>query len=435
MKRPAPLLMVVLLAGPADALHAQVLTAAPAVLVTEHADINISFAGGQWDVQLRDDDNFVSYASGEAVVHVDRLARTTRPASSSFDFIGVGPGEPFYRITSFQTPGLIYLGNAAYGVPLTAVDLYNANAESGGRVNGNGRWVRLLLHSVDGPGHYSVWSNTLGGPVRFHSTAQSGPAPADTNTLWLVAGGHAHFNYGFTRPGLYRVNYIPAAYLNDNNPATLGPESRADTPISVYFNVDPGYAVSGLTPASALPRVATMQFLGGYRDVPVGGATRGAVHIGEVFSATTYVLLDLVNPDDANAVRLALRGFPEGPLYDLPAVPPTAVLDDTPLALYGDFDLALRFDSLPGSRFDFEFDYSMILGGVHVARVGVLGLTIPVPEPAASAAVLLPALALLGRRAHRSSVDLTSRRSQSPVAGRAPRSRRPDVPRTTGEMP
>lgn len=391
---------------------AQPLTGAPSVLVTEHVDINVGLTSGVWSVQLRDDDNLISYDPGQAVVHVDRLALTPRSTSPSFDFIGVGPGESFYRLTSFQTPGLIYLGNAAYGVMPAAIDTYNASAESGGRVGGNGRWVRLLLDSVEGPGHYAVWSNTLAGPVRFHSTAQSGSGPAETNTLWLVAGGHSHFNYGFTRPGLYRVNYIPAAYLNDNNPAQLGPELRASSPIPVYFNVDPGYAITGAVSASGLPRIATVDFLGGYRDVLIGGASRGAVHIAEVLPSTTFILLDLVDPADAGALRLALRGFPEGPAYDLPAVPATAVIDDTPLAMFPGFELAIRFDTLPASRFDFEFDYSMVLGGVAIHRLGVVGLTIPVPEPALAAAIL--PVALLPLRRSRSRATRTLAPTHSP---------------------
>jgi hypothetical protein len=373
------------------------LTPSPSALVTEHVDINVLFSGGQWDVQLRDDDNQVAFPSGQAFVHVDASAETLRSASSSFDFVGVGPGEPYYRITASQTPGLVYLGNAAYGVSSSAVDLYNANTESGGRVNGNGRWVRLNLHSVDGPGHYSAWSNSLGGPVRFFSTAQSGTAPSETDTLWLVAGGHSHFNHGFTRRGLYRVNYLPAAYLNDNNSATLGPNSQASEPIGVYFNVDPGYAVSGLSAASALPRVGEVQFLGGFRSVSVGGATSGSVRIGELFPNRAYVLIDLASPDDLNALRLALGGFPQGPDYDLPAVPPTATIDDSVLVNYPGFDLALRFDGLPGSTFDFEFDYSMILDGVAVNQIGVLGTVIAVPEPGGIVLGLVGMAACCGR--------------------------------------
>lgn len=386
------------ISGMAAVAHPQPIAPNPAVLVTEHVDINVLFSSGQWDVQLLDDDNFVSYPAGQAVIHVDRASLTPRSTNPAFSFIGVPENTPFYRITASQTPGQIYLGYAAYGVPQNAIDLYNANAESGGRVNGNGRWVRLQLHSVEGPGHYSVWANSLGGPVRFHSTAQHGTAPAETNTLWLVAGGHSHFNYGFTAPGLYRVNYLPAAYLNDNNAAILGPNSQASQPISVFFNVDPGYPVSRVTPSGTLPQLGNIRFLGGYRQIDVGGAVRGSVRVGEIFPSRTYILLDLVNPDDTAALRLALRGFPEGPDYDLPPVPPTAIVDDTVLAAYPGFDLALRFDSLPASTFDFEFDYSMILGGVGIQNIGILGTTIAVPEPTGAAGLILAAAILCRRR-------------------------------------
>jgi len=380
---------------------ASTLVPMPHPLVSEHADVNVTLSGSEWRVEPRDADaGGVIYPTGQAILHVDRLSQTARPAASTFDFIGATAGANYYRLPQGQNPSLLFLGVAGYGVSSPAIDRYNAGAESGGRVSGTGSWLKLLLDSVKGPGQFSVWQESFGGANVFISTAVSTPGNAGTDAIWLLANGHVHFNYGFTAPGLYEVNFRPSAFANDGNLATLGPVIQAAAPIPVYFNVDPGYATSGVVATSALPSVGTIAFAGGFREISLApNSNRGAVRVGEIGTGgtgTAVVLLKLSDPAELGALTVALSGF-DGSLYGLASVPATATLDPQALALYPAFDIALRFAGITSTTFDFQFDYSMILDGVGISRIGIVANTALVPEPTSLLSLLFP-LVLLCRR-------------------------------------
>lgn len=372
------------------------LVSTPHPLITEHVDLNISLSGTDWTLEPRDNDaGGVPYPSGLAILHVDAASQTSRPASSAFDFIGTPSGTPYYRLPQSQNQSLLFLGIAGYGVTPSQIDSYNASTESGGRVSGTGRWVKLLLDSVRGPGQFSLWQDSLGGPNVFISTATTAPGNAGIDAAWILANGHTHFNYGFTKPGLYEVNFRPSAFENNNNASTLGPVLQAAEPLPVYFNVNPGYATSAAVASSTLPSVGNLPFFGGFREITLApNTTRGALRIGEVGLGNPLILLKLADPSELGALTVALSGF-DGTLYDLPSVPPTATIDNSLLPLYPDYHLALRFSGI-APTFDFEFDYSMILAGVRIDRIGVYATTALVPEPSSVLSLLVPA-ALLRR--------------------------------------
>jgi surface-anchored protein len=393
-------------------------TAAPLVgnphdLVTEHVDLNFVYSSGAgFDLQPRDDDNGgVAYPAHQALLHVDRAAEVARPGGAAYDFTGAAAGERLYALPQGQDFRLLYLGFAGYGVPLNAFDRYDASAESGGRVSSEQQWVKATLASVKGPGAFSVWQSDLTAPKVFMSTAR--PSATAGNSLWMNAGGHVHYNFGFTRPGLYQVNLRLSGHLNDDNPATLGPYVEAAEPTALYFNVDPGYATSaavaspsGLPPVSAPVAVDGSGFV---QTPSTNGVVRGAISITNVSAAEpAWILLDLADDDEVGALVVALGGFdpdddgyqPGLNTYGLLDVASTAVVDQPVLSGHAGYDVALRFDALPGNTFDFEFDYSMILDGVGIDRVGVVA-TAAVPEPASLSLVAAGAVALLRRRRRR----------------------------------
>jgi surface-anchored protein len=246
---------------PAEALETRALLTASLenFLTTEHVDINLQRSGTAWSLGPRNSDADIQYANDEAVLYAGSPSVLSRPSGSEFDFIGVNAGQNFYMLPASQDPELLYLGFAAYGLDNT-VDRYNPATESKGRATGSARYAKASLTEVRhtnpngtaGSGHFSMWqSGSFGGSVVFMSSFNDGTAnpigggldvtdgiSAD-DAMWIVSGGHSHFNFGFTQPGRYEIDLKLSAYFGDdgNNaqPNTAGFSQSED--ITVYFSV------------------------------------------------------------------------------------------------------------------------------------------------------------------------------------------------------
>jgi len=224
-------------------------------LTIQHVDLNLLYAGGAWDVQPRDDDNQVSYPADQALLYVGKDALGPRPAGAAFDFIGAAAGADYHRLPQNQNPDLLYLGVAS-GASGTTFDRYDPTAESRGRVGGLGRWVKLSLVSVEhttpagaaGAGKFSVWQSGDLGPVVLLASHDDGVVNPNgqgldatdgvsaDDALWVVAGGHNHYNWGFTEVGRYAVTLRASAYLDDGNTTSLGTPTESGA-FTVYYSV------------------------------------------------------------------------------------------------------------------------------------------------------------------------------------------------------
>ncbi len=211
-------------------------------LTDEHVDLNVGFAGGAWTVQPRDTAGPTSYDADRALLVVGTNAAQARPAGASYDFIGVGAGANFYRLPQTQNSNLLYLGVAGYNVPPGTFTAYDAQAESKGRVGAFPiEWSRMQLLSVNGPGQFSVWQDDIGGPVVAFSSFDDGISNpnangldvtdgiSDDDVLYVVPGGHAHYNFGFTAEGRYEITVRLSA--------RLGAMVEESDPITLYFSV------------------------------------------------------------------------------------------------------------------------------------------------------------------------------------------------------
>ncbi|MFN6105601.1 MAG: hypothetical protein ACK5EA_14320, partial [Planctomycetaceae bacterium] len=207
--------------SPLTALESRLLLSGTPVLdyfqTTEHVDLSIghNLAANTWSLSVRDADDGISRSTDNALLYVGAAAAATRPASSSFSFLGVGAGETFYQLTAAQNPDLLYLGLASYGVTAGQVDSYTVTTESKQRVTGSARWIKMSLVNVEhftpdgtaGTGKFSAWLNT--GPTVLMASHNDGVNNPNANgldatdgisaddALWVAAGGHNHVNYGF----------------------------------------------------------------------------------------------------------------------------------------------------------------------------------------------------------------------------------------------
>jgi surface-anchored protein len=184
-----------------------------AVLTEGHADIGVALGahdhdgdggdGGhedpEWDLHVHDEETDTEYHPDEALLYVGMNAITTRPADAAYNFTGAAAGESLFVLPPSETPGLLFLG-------------FGTEEIADGTLLGGS--LTLRLKSVSGPGHFSIWVSTLGGPDVGMATFD-GITEADF--LTLLENGHAHFNLGFTEMGMYQITFQAIGTLADGD--------------------------------------------------------------------------------------------------------------------------------------------------------------------------------------------------------------------------
>ncbi len=178
---------------------------ASTVLTTEHADIGLGYEGGSWDLHIHDETNDVEREADDTLLFVGPNAMGS---ASSFHagFTGAAQGEDIWVLPQSQNPTLLFLG---IGAEETDPADFNGWDPGDSRIfAGPFDWLRLNLEGVSGPGHFSVYSDDS---TIWMSTAS---APADGNSLYILQGGHAHFNLAFTEIGIYEVDFSVTANID-----------------------------------------------------------------------------------------------------------------------------------------------------------------------------------------------------------------------------
>ncbi len=276
---------------------------AETVLTDEHVDLNIGYTrtSGVWTIKALDNDVDPARQTSPAttLLYVDPAARVTRPGNPAFDFVGVGAGQPYYQLPQAQNPSLLYLGFAGYGASSADFDAYNPAVESGGRASGFGRWLKVSLVAVRGPGDFAVWQNDDEGPNVFMSTADGGITAGDS--LWILASGHLHFNWSFTTEGIYEVDFRLSGH-QENNDSSLGPLIQSPGVFTMRFGVD---AVPEPAPL-ALLFVAGLAMIGfgnirrrACRALPLLAAAIAFSPLARAGLAVGYVEVDAIHADIA----------------------------------------------------------------------------------------------------------------------------------------
>jgi len=189
------------------------------ILTTEHVDIGVEFDGGEWEFEVHDETNEAAYEPDEAYLFVDPvIGAATRSANSDYDFIGVNAGETYYRLTSSQTPGLLYLG---FGTEeLNTADFMAWDPDDARLPDVAAQYVRFDLVSVEGPGDFSIYTIDEGGVVDWMATSDG---IGIVDSVYLLTASHSHFNLAFTELGSYEVTFTVTSMLASGMMSTSGP--------------------------------------------------------------------------------------------------------------------------------------------------------------------------------------------------------------------
>ncbi len=161
----------------------------PVELVNEHVDIKIVYqpeADHPLAIMISDDDHGRVYSPEEVVLVVADSAQWSLPAGTPFG----DEGAPMWILPQSQDPNLLYLGFSAEGVPSSVFPTPFA----------------FTLKHKQGPGEVFVWQ--VGGVGGLDVRINSCDGLTASDFVTPVAGGHEHFNYGFTSNGVYRLTFV-----------------------------------------------------------------------------------------------------------------------------------------------------------------------------------------------------------------------------------
>jgi surface-anchored protein len=195
-------------------------------LTTEHVDIGIAFEMGAWDLHIHDETHDVEYSppSGPdgAILEVGAAAQTLVSADPLFSFLGT-PGSPVWILPAVQEPSLLFLGIGA------------EELEAGTFLNDR---VNLSLHSLSGPGEFALFSFDSFGNPQVLMNSRDGISSGDT--VIVPAGGHSDYNWAFSEPGAYTLNFEASGTLAEGSLFT------ASGPVAYSFEVVPEPGTLGL---------------------------------------------------------------------------------------------------------------------------------------------------------------------------------------------
>ncbi len=195
MKKTAlPTLALLTVLAPAAA---QALTQLPA----DHVDFGIGFHDDELELHWHDEDSDTEYAPNEAFVFIPLSSTFTNPGG--YGFTGTTAGGTVYLAPAVETPGVIFLGIGTEEIP------------AGTFV---GDVVTLILVNKVGPGEFSLWKESFGGPVVSLSTVSG----SQLFNFDVATGQHAHFNWGFSAPGLYTLEFMVNGTLADGLNTNIG---------------------------------------------------------------------------------------------------------------------------------------------------------------------------------------------------------------------
>lgn len=203
-----------------------------------HVDLAITYAEGQLR-GLVNSDAFGQSSVDTTLLYDGPLDTTSiaRPASATWDFLGVGPGEELYYWPQSQINQRLYLGFASdHG--LVPSGTFASYFEADPRVAGTARWLKISLVEVvfdpapgeTRPGYFSLWQTGAIDTTVWMSSFQNGIDASDAT--WLIEGGHSHYNWGFSARGYYRITFQFSGTLAGSN------QLITSAPITFHFGVE-----------------------------------------------------------------------------------------------------------------------------------------------------------------------------------------------------
>lgn len=170
-------------------------------LTQAHVHVQVGFANGQWNLHILDFESGEISPDDLALV-VGLAARTQVPNDPRYTHFLGAVGSTVWILPQNENPELLNLGIGVSGV-------------GSGLFAGN--QIKLALQRLEGPGHFSLFTTTALGAPSIYMNSSDGIDPEQDFILVPTVNGHLHLNWGFTKPGIYRVGLAASGRLSSNN--------------------------------------------------------------------------------------------------------------------------------------------------------------------------------------------------------------------------
>ncbi len=161
-----------------------------------------------------------NYLPSEALIYDGPSGSTEvlRPSGSTWDFLGVGAGQPLHYWPQSAVADRVYAGFEAQSI---TPGTFASHLPSDPRVTTPARWLKVSLVDVRyfdplgqaGAAGFSLWTVPgIAQPPTVWMASSDGITSADT--FYLTESGHAHTNWGFTKPGYYQIDVRVSGILS-----------------------------------------------------------------------------------------------------------------------------------------------------------------------------------------------------------------------------
>jgi surface-anchored protein len=187
-----------------------------------HIDIGPRFVDGTWTAQLRDDRDSESVWRDleDVVLQIPDAALFPIP-EGDFGFLGE-TGQEIYMLPQVQASGIVWPG---------------WNTQDPTVIDGVPGAVEWNLTEVDGPGEFTIFlTGTFGGAEILFNSAEALP-----QTVSVPRNTHAHGNWTFSEPGVYRLTIEFTATTGDGKTV----QDTTDIQLAVGGAADTNAACSG----------------------------------------------------------------------------------------------------------------------------------------------------------------------------------------------
>ena len=212
-------------------------------LVNVHTDLRVLLHASptnHLEIVCRDQDSGVNHRSNEVVLVVREAAKFTLPG----DFPPLGnSGDTLWILPQSQDLELLFLGFSAETIL-------------------PGQFVSQLefrLKRVQGPGLFFVWQSATFGQLDFKINTRDGISAADR--VVIGAGGHDHYNFGFTTSGVYRVTFTVSGTMSGQTVPLVSPETTFTFEVEPLPAAPPAITAPVLAIARLAAGQATFSFL------------------------------------------------------------------------------------------------------------------------------------------------------------------------------
>ncbi len=158
------------------------------------------FTGGHADIGMAGEDGLELHfhAEGATIDGIDDVEAEYEPGDITISVPEAAYNGEMWALPQSHNHDLPFLG------------IGTGEAEEGLFVNDTIKFTLIGITTTSGTGNFSLWQEDAFGTKTIYMSTEDGISDSDSILLSL---GHAHYNWGFTAPGTYELQFEASAEL------------------------------------------------------------------------------------------------------------------------------------------------------------------------------------------------------------------------------